>query len=414
MVLMRLQVSCHSSQDGSAVHGWATDGAALERLSHSAMLDLGQGRDLLRLQPDANSGQLQLHTLTLVGLAQGPAVTAAAAASRQRRMLLHATRSSSSSWQTLSHRYRRTLLSPLASSKGIVHYGVVQLSSARGAAAAAVAGNWAAAVAVQQQPVAATGCKAAVRGVVSKLLQPLTPAAAADAANAGAVPSMVAVARGPNGAVQLLAEQQPVTAGSASAAAVAAAADGSGGVRWVADKQQQQQLLQTDAAATSSRAAAPVALPLPVRLKVAAKQTATAMEAAQPQLQQQHSINPESFWVQPQQNTAAAGAVGGRRQLLQEGSLSQTTLDVWTHLIWAVQRSGVAVDGSAAAAAGGVVQLTDSQLLLPQPEFARLLAASRSSSDGSFSLPLVGELSLNSDLLRLHCQWCSQLRAFPG
>jgi hypothetical protein len=210
--------------------------------------------------------------------------------------------------------------------------------------------------------------------------------------------------------VQLLAEEQPVTLASASAAAVAAAADGSGGVRWVADNQQQQQ--QAESAATSSRAAALVALPLPV--KVAAKQTAVVAYVPQPQLQQkqQHSVNPASFWVQ--QNTAAAGTVGGRRQLRQEGSLSQTALDVWTHLIWAVQRSCVAADGSPAAAAGGVVQLTDSQLLLPQPEFARLLAASRSSTDGSFSLPLVGESSLNSDLLRLHCQWRSQLRAFPS
>jgi hypothetical protein len=202
--------------------------------------------------------------------------------------------------------------------------------------------------------------------------------------------------------VQWATEQQPVTAASA---VVAVAADGSGGVRWLADQQQQQQQQQAaESAATSSKIVAPVLLP--VRPKLAAKQTnypvVVRVSVPQPQQQLHRSINPDSFWVQQQQQqqappasadtAAAAGRTMGRRQLLQEGGLSQKTLDVWTHLIWAVQRSGVAADGSAAAAAaGGAVELTDSQLLLPQPEFARLLAASRSSSDGSFSLPLVGE-----------------------
>jgi hypothetical protein len=312
-------------------------------------------------------------------------------------MLLAATQSRHNGKQLYG--YRRALLSPDRSSKGIVHFGTVLKHAPAAAAAAAAAAaddDKLALPAVQQQPLAVT-CIAAVRWFAGKLVSPSTPTTAAAAAVA-AGSGTVAVARGPNGAVQLLRHQQHVSE-------VATAADGSGGVRWAPVQQQQQQ----------QNTAAPTALLSADSAEVAAKPAVhpTVMQLA---LQQRKPrVNPDSFWVQQQlpapsaaRNTAAAlprtaAAVAGRRQLLQEasGGLSQTTPDVWTHLIWAVQRSGAAADSSGvvsdssgAAVAGGVVELADSQLLLPQPEFARLVAASRSSSDGSFSLPLIGELML--------------------
>uniref|UniRef100_A0A383WJF9 Protein kinase domain-containing protein n=1 Tax=Tetradesmus obliquus TaxID=3088 RepID=A0A383WJF9_TETOB len=381
------QVSCHESQDSSAVHGWATEGAALERLSHSAMLDMGHAVDLFKLQPDARAGQLELHTLTLVGLAQGPAVTAAAAAaskggsssSRQRRMLLGAARSGSDNKQL--HIYRRRLVSADSSSKGVVHFGTA-LRPALPPAAAAAGGDVRSQAAVLQQPLVAK-CTAAVRWFAGKLLPAAAaPAAAPAAAGSG---SVVAVARGPNGAVQWVGQQQPASV------AVAEAADGSGGLRWVA-AQQQQAAVPAGSSAPDVTAAA--LLPA-AAVEAAAKTAVLPVIPYLPQLQQQQQqqqkprVEPESFWVQQQQQQQT---LSGRRHLLQEAAgLTQASPDVWTHLIWAVQRSSVAIGSSdAAAAVGGRVELADSQLLLPQPEFARLTAASKSSSDGSFSLPLTG------------------------
>jgi hypothetical protein len=50
----------------------------LVRLSHSPMLDWGQDTSLLQLQPSGNSGVLELNTMTLLGLSQGPGVGAKA------------------------------------------------------------------------------------------------------------------------------------------------------------------------------------------------------------------------------------------------------------------------------------------------------------------------------------------------
>jgi hypothetical protein len=53
--------------------------SALDRLGHYPMLDLAQSRALLQLQPAGNSSMLELASVTLVGLSQGPGIAAAAA-----------------------------------------------------------------------------------------------------------------------------------------------------------------------------------------------------------------------------------------------------------------------------------------------------------------------------------------------
>ncbi|KAF8057640.1 HT1 [Scenedesmus sp. PABB004] len=86
----------------------------------------------------------------------------------------------------------------------------------------------------------------------------------------------------------------------------------------------------------------------------------------------------------------------GRRLLASEqqmaadaasAGLTQASPDVWTHLVWAVERGAAAPPPGANASAGELV-LTNVQLLLPPPEFARLLAASRAAPGGAFTLEL--------------------------
>lgn len=73
------------------------------------------------------------------------------------------------------------------------------------------------------------------------------------------------------------------------------------------------------------------------------------------------------------------------RQLLAEiaasGSLTQSSPDVWAHLVWAVRRDK-----------GGLLNLTLVQLVIPRPEFQTLLDASKTTADGSFSIPLQGDV----------------------
>lgn len=72
-----------------------------------------------------------------------------------------------------------------------------------------------------------------------------------------------------------------------------------------------------------------------------------------------------------------------RRQLLADSSsssqLTQADARVWTHLVWAVHR-----------AAGGQLSLRSVSLGLPEPEFRKLLAASRAAPSGAFRIPLQG------------------------
>jgi hypothetical protein len=75
------------------------------------------------------------------------------------------------------------------------------------------------------------------------------------------------------------------------------------------------------------------------------------------------------------------------RQLLAEiaasGSLTQSIPDVWAHLVWAVRRDE-----------GGLLNLTLVQLVIPRPEFQTLLDASKTTADGSFSIPLQGNVGM--------------------
>jgi hypothetical protein len=61
------------------------------------------------------------------------------------------------------------------------------------------------------------------------------------------------------------------------------------------------------------------------------------------------------------------------------GSLTQADVRVWTHVVWGIKRAG-----------GGQLVARSIAMALPRPEFQRLLAASRSSPGGAFSIPLEG------------------------
>lgn len=73
--------------------------------------------------------------------------------------------------------------------------------------------------------------------------------------------------------------------------------------------------------------------------------------------------------------TAAAAAEQGSSD-----SLTQADVRVWTHVVWAVQRAPMK----------GQLVLRSVSMGLPQPEFKRLLAASRAGPGGAFTIPLNG------------------------
>jgi hypothetical protein len=109
-----------------------------------------------------------------------------------------------------------------------------------------------------------------------------------------------------------------------------------------------------------------------------------------------------------QQWQRAAGASGPSRSLTaaaEPGSsdaLTQADVRVWTHVVWAVQR-----------APKGQLVLRSVSMGLPRPEFKRLLAASRASPGGAFTIPLNGgwflyrgcgkAIHCDSSLCGVHC-----------
>lgn len=254
-----VQVNCQSNHSGSAVDAdgdgipdspFATS-SAVSRLAHAAMLDLGQMRGLIQLQQQGNTSRLDLRTLTLLGLAQGPAVAAAsqiggAGSGRARRMLmqaaaarllLHASSSSASRSSSRKLGWRRKMLLAVrgvSSSRSGNGCALVQ----RQATAAAGSGAGGAYQLEQQQQLAAAaaaGTSVAVAADGSGGVRWMAPYQVASVA--AGTPVLTAVPEGPNGAVLWVPHNGTAAATSKAIAAVTSAHTvGAGSVQWLHQK----------------------------------------------------------------------------------------------------------------------------------------------------------------------------------
>jgi hypothetical protein len=94
--------------------------------------------------------------------------------------------------------------------------------------------------------------------------------------------------------------------------------------------------------------------------------------------QQQQQQQGEEYSRAPSRSLAAAQQPPGSSSK-GSGTLTQADVRVWTHVVWGIKRAG-----------GGQLVARSIAMALPQPEFQRLLAASRGSPGGAFSIPLEG------------------------